>query len=81
MYLMFSLHSSLTRCTQFQALDWLKAYYWEPQKMAIPYPNDRNTNFGKEIKSKIRELAFCLDVKQATKSSSPVVKGKRKYAF
>ncbi|XP_023740571.1 uncharacterized protein LOC111888674 isoform X2 [Lactuca sativa] len=67
----------LVRLASTKALDWLKAYYWEPQKMAIPYPNDRNTNFGKEIKSKIRELAFCLDVKQATKSSSPVVKGKR----
>ncbi|CAI9263916.1 unnamed protein product [Lactuca saligna] len=67
----------LVRLASTKALDWLKAYYWEPQKMAIPYPNDRNTNFGKEIKSKIRELAFCLDVKQATKSSSPVVMGKR----
>ncbi|KAI3723751.1 hypothetical protein L2E82_35508 [Cichorium intybus] len=65
----------LVRLASTKALDWLKAYYWEPQKIAISYPN---TNFGKEIKSKIRELAFCLDVKQTTRSSSsPVVKGKR----
>lgn len=65
----------LVRLASTKALNWLKAYYWEPQKMAISYPN---TNFGKEIKSKIRELAFCLDVKQTTRSSSsPVVKGKR----
>ncbi|KAM0061110.1 hypothetical protein Hdeb2414_s0004g00132071 [Helianthus debilis subsp. tardiflorus] len=67
----------LVRLASTKALDWLKAYYWEPQKMAIPYPGDRTANFGKEIKSKIRELAFSLDVKQATSSDSPVVKRKR----
>lgn len=47
--------------------------------MAISHPSDRTANFRKEIKSRIRELAFSLDVKQATRSESPLVKGKRKY--
>ncbi|KAI3733186.1 hypothetical protein L1987_64406 [Smallanthus sonchifolius] len=67
----------LVRLASTKALDWLKAYYWEPQKMAIQYPGDRTTNIGKEIKSKIRELAFSLDVKQATPSDSPVIKRER----
>ncbi|KAI7749959.1 hypothetical protein M8C21_017174 [Ambrosia artemisiifolia] len=67
----------LVRLASTKALDWLKAYYWEPQKMAIPYASDRTANFGKEIKSKIRELAFSLDIKQATSPDSPVVKRKR----
>ncbi|KAI3820130.1 hypothetical protein L1987_13988 [Smallanthus sonchifolius] len=67
----------LVRLASRKALDWLKDYYWEPQKMAIPYPGDQTANFGKEIKSKIRELAFSLDVKQATPSDSPVIKRKR----
>ncbi|PWA44563.1 las1-like family protein [Artemisia annua] len=40
--------------------------------MAISHPSDRTTNFPKEIKSRIRELAFSLDVKQATRSESPL---------
>ncbi|PWA55959.1 las1-like family protein [Artemisia annua] len=67
----------LVRLASTKALDWLKAYYWEPQKMAISHPSDRTANFRKEIKSRIRELAFSLDVKQATRSESPLVKGKR----
>nr|GEV73203.1 pentatricopeptide repeat-containing protein At4g21065-like [Tanacetum cinerariifolium] len=68
---------SLVRLASAKALDWLKAYYWEPQKMAISYPSDRTANFRKEIKSRIRELAFSLDLKQATSSETPLVKGKR----
>ncbi|KAK9078192.1 hypothetical protein SSX86_002249 [Deinandra increscens subsp. villosa] len=71
----------LVRLASTKALDWLKAYYWEPQKMAIPYPGDRTTIYGKEIKSKIRELAFSLNVKQATPSDTVVVKKKRKFLF
>ncbi|XP_076928465.1 uncharacterized protein LOC143592435 [Bidens hawaiensis] len=68
---------SLVRLASTKALDWLKSYYWEPQKMAIPYASDRTANFEKEIKSKIRELAFNLDVNQATSSDSPIIKRKR----
>lgn len=67
----------LVRLASTKALDWLKAYYWEPQKMTISHPSDRNATFRKEIKSKIRELAFSLDVKQAARSGFSVVKGKR----
>ncbi|XP_024992844.1 uncharacterized protein LOC112526677 isoform X2 [Cynara cardunculus var. scolymus] len=67
----------LVRLASTKALDWLKAYYWEPQKMAISCPSERTANFRKEIKSKIRELAFSLDVKKAARSGSSVVKGKR----
>ncbi|KVI07975.1 hypothetical protein Ccrd_013659 [Cynara cardunculus var. scolymus] len=70
----------LVRLASTKALDWLKAYYWEPQKMAISCPSERTANFRKEIKSKIRELAFSLDVKKAARSGSSVVKGKRKRA-
>ncbi|KAL8189209.1 hypothetical protein R6Q57_028775 [Mikania cordata] len=66
----------LVRLASTKALDWLKTYYWEPQKMAILYPGDRTFIFGKKVKSKIRELAFVLDVKQATSSDSPVPKRK-----
>jgi len=48
--------------------------------MAISCPSDRTATFRKEIKSKIRELAFSLDVKKAAGSGSSVVKAKRKYA-
>lgn len=65
----------LVRLASTKALDWLKAYYWDPQKLAIPCPSDRTA--AKEIKSKIRELAFNLDVKRTTKSSSSVVTEKR----
>ncbi|XP_071736237.1 uncharacterized protein [Rutidosis leptorrhynchoides] len=65
----------LVRLASTKALDWLKANYWEPQKMAIPCPSDRTAT--KKVKSKIRELAFSLDVKQATRSGSSVVKEKR----
>ncbi|GJZ77777.1 LAS1-like family protein [Tanacetum coccineum] len=67
----------LVQLASTKALDWLKAYYWEPQKMAISYPSDRTANFRKEIESRIRELAFSLDLKQATSSETPLVKGKR----
>ncbi|KAI3746483.1 hypothetical protein L6452_08917 [Arctium lappa] len=67
----------LVRLASTKALDWLKAYYWEPQRMAISYPSDRTANCRKEIKSMIHELVFSLDVKKASRSGSSVVKGKR----
>lgn len=51
---------------KFQALDWLKSYYWEPQKNVIR--RDSTANLRKEIKHKLLEMAFCLKVKQTNSS-------------
>ncbi|RVX07737.1 hypothetical protein CK203_022004 [Vitis vinifera] len=67
----------LVRLASVKALDWLKSYYWEPQKKAIPLQRDGSSNIRKEIKSKIRELAFCLKVRQSSRSGGPLAKGKR----
>ncbi|KAM7524019.1 hypothetical protein LguiA_013921 [Lonicera macranthoides] len=69
----------LVRLASVKALDWLKCYYWEPQKMAIP--SDRTANIRKEIKSMLRELAFSLKIKQTSRSSSSIVKGKQLFGF
>ncbi|KAF5471094.1 hypothetical protein F2P56_011565 [Juglans regia] len=59
-----------------QALDWLKSYYWEPQKKAIPFQGAGTTSVREEIKFKLSELALALKFKQSPLcSSSP--KGKR----
>nr|XP_043631890.1 pre-rRNA-processing protein las1 [Erigeron canadensis]XP_043631891.1 pre-rRNA-processing protein las1 [Erigeron canadensis] len=58
----------LVRHASTKALDWLKAYYWEPQKMAILYPSDKTANCIKEIKSRIRKLASSMDVKGVKRS-------------
>lgn len=61
-----------------QALDWLKSYYWEPQKKAIPYQGAGTTSIREEIKFKLSELALSLKFKQSPSyASSP--KGKRTY--
>lgn len=67
----------LVRLASIKALDWLKSYYWEPQKTAIPCPSDKAANLRKEIKSTIRELGLCLNIQQIERSSSSVVKRKR----
>ncbi|KAK9274267.1 hypothetical protein L1049_019081 [Liquidambar formosana] len=68
----------LVRLASIQALDWLKSYYWEPQKKAIPFRRDGTAHIRKEIKSKLRELAFCLKAKQSPpRLSSSLIKGKR----
>ncbi|XP_059652330.1 uncharacterized protein LOC132299615 isoform X2 [Cornus florida] len=66
----------LVRLASIKALDWLKSYYWEPQKNAISFQNDVTASVRKEIKSRLRELAFRLKTKQATRSSSILVKRK-----
>lgn len=71
-----SLHL-VRRCASIEALNWLKSYYWEPQKMAIPCKSDETARIKKEIKSKLQELAFCLKVKQSVKSNSSAGKEKR----
>ncbi|KAJ4700966.1 las1-like family protein [Melia azedarach] len=56
-----------------KALDWLKAYYWEPQKMQIPFQGDGTAEIRRDIRSKLRELAFCLNVKQNSELSSSLI--------
>ncbi|CAL5354012.1 unnamed protein product [Camellia sinensis] len=58
------------------ALDWLKSYYWEPQKKAIPYQSDGIGSLRKEIKYRLCELAFWLKIKHTKGSSSSLAKGK-----
>lgn len=65
----------LVRLGSMKALDWLKSYYWEPQKNSIPNEGDLMENIRKKIKRRLRELAICLKAKQ--RSGSALVKGTR----
>ncbi|PHU18164.1 hypothetical protein BC332_13859 [Capsicum chinense] len=56
----------LVRVASTKALDWLKSYYWEPQKNVIR--RDSTANLRKEIKQKLLEMALCLKVKQSNSS-------------
>ncbi|XP_060667991.1 uncharacterized protein LOC107410631 isoform X2 [Ziziphus jujuba] len=67
----------VVRSASVKALDWLKVYYWEPQKKAIPFQGDGIANIRKGIKNKLHELAFCLKAKQHLHSGSSSEKGKR----
>ncbi|XP_058196377.1 uncharacterized protein LOC131312546 [Rhododendron vialii] len=67
----------LVRLASVKALDWLKSYYWEPQKKSIPSHRDGTANLRKEIKSRLFELAIGLKIKQATRSNSSLAKEKR----
>ncbi|KAF7121092.1 hypothetical protein RHSIM_Rhsim13G0207600 [Rhododendron simsii] len=67
----------LVRLASVKALDWLKSYYWEPQKKSIPSHGDGTANLRKEIKSRLFELAIGLKIKQATRSNSSLAKEKR----
>ncbi|OMO77381.1 Las1-like protein [Corchorus capsularis] len=58
------------------ALNWLKSYYWEPQKKQIPLQIDGAVNVRREIKSKLRELAFCIKIKQSPELVSLLMRGK-----
>ncbi|XP_044504898.1 protein LAS1-like isoform X2 [Mangifera indica] len=60
-----------------KALDWLKAYYWEPQKKQIPFQRDTTADMRRDIKSKFQELAFCLKSKENSQVGSSLVKVKR----
>lgn len=66
----------LVRLASVKALDWLKSYYWEPQKKAIQFQSNGASRIKNEINSKLCELAFLLKTKQLTVSSSPI-KSKR----
>ncbi|KAH9605960.1 hypothetical protein KSS87_008541 [Heliosperma pusillum] len=74
-----SLH--LLRRASVLALDWLHSYYWDRQENAIPYQSAKSVNVRKEIRSRLRELAFCLKLKHSSASSSSRVIGKRRYFY
>ncbi|KAM5574613.1 hypothetical protein ABKV19_013851 [Rosa sericea] len=69
----------VVRSASIKALDWLKYYYWEPQKNAIPFQGTGSANIRNEIKSKFRELASCLRAKMTPHLHSSQVKEKRGY--
>lgn len=60
----------------FQALDWLKNYYWEPQKQQIPFQGDKIADIRREIKSRLHELAICLKAEQRPQHSASSLKAK-----
>ncbi|XP_030522188.1 uncharacterized protein LOC115735206 isoform X2 [Rhodamnia argentea] len=62
----------LVRDASRQALSWLKSYYWEPQKKAMPSKRYGSLRARKEVKSKLRELAIYLRNKQSPPSTSLV---------
>ncbi|XP_022985650.1 pre-rRNA-processing protein las1-like [Cucurbita maxima] len=64
-------------CASTKALCWLKSYYWGPQEKAISFQGDISTTIRKEIKSKLRHLAFNLKVKQNPQLESALIKPKR----
>ncbi|PON59578.1 LOW QUALITY PROTEIN: Las1-like, partial [Trema orientale] len=68
----------IVRRASVKALDWLKSYYWEPQKKAIPFQGDSTIKIRKRIKSKLHELAFCLKAKESPQPSSSPLQGKRR---
>ncbi|CAB4304001.1 unnamed protein product [Prunus armeniaca] len=59
------------------ALDWLKYYYWEPQKKAIPFHGNETAGIKTEIRSKFHELAFCIRFKNTPHLCSSKIKEKR----
>ncbi|CAM8935666.1 unnamed protein product [Rhodiola kirilowii] len=66
----------ILRLASVEALEWLKMYYWNPQKEAVSC-EDENRDVKKQIKAKINELAYMLTMKNTPKKSSPIVDKKR----
>ncbi|KAL5708427.1 hypothetical protein ACHQM5_019223 [Ranunculus cassubicifolius] len=60
-----------------KALDWIKSYYWEPQKKAIPIQKDTVEVVRKRMITKLSELASHLDAQQDSQLGSLPVKRKR----
>ncbi|KAK4841859.1 hypothetical protein QYF36_011604 [Acer negundo] len=60
-----------------KALDWLKTYYWVPQKQQIPFQGDNTADVKREINSRLHELAICLKISQGPQLSFSPVKAKR----
>ncbi|XP_010519821.1 PREDICTED: pre-rRNA-processing protein las1 [Tarenaya hassleriana] len=67
---------SVLRDASDEALEWLKSYYWEPQKNQIPFKKDDAANIRREIKSKLRKLSLCLQLRQNPQVDSALVKEK-----
>ncbi|XP_021772204.1 uncharacterized protein LOC110736312 isoform X3 [Chenopodium quinoa] len=67
----------ILRLASTKALNWLKSFYWDSQKNAIPYLSGKSIDVRKEIRSKLRDLAVILKVKQSSGSNSSLVKGNR----
>lgn len=57
----------LLREASVKALDWIKFYYWEPQKNAIPLQRDIIDFVRKKTRFKMHKLAFQLSMKQDAK--------------
>ncbi|BFG25183.1 hypothetical protein CerSpe_114570 [Prunus speciosa] len=66
----------VVRSASVKALDWLKYYYWEPQKKAIPFHSNETAGIKTEIRLKFHELAFCLRIKNTPHLCSSKVKEK-----
>ncbi|XP_010491978.1 PREDICTED: uncharacterized protein LOC104769459 [Camelina sativa] len=67
---------SVLRDAADEALEWLKSYYWEPQKFQIPLKRDGTASIRREVKSKLRKLALSLQLKKSPQFDSPLVKEK-----
>ncbi|XP_039060417.1 uncharacterized protein LOC120204384 isoform X2 [Hibiscus syriacus] len=67
---------TIARDSSVVALNWLKSYYWEPQKKQISFHRDGIVNAQREIKSKLRELALYIKVQHNPELRSLLVKGK-----
>ncbi|XVF52038.1 hypothetical protein PTKIN_Ptkin04bG0233000 [Pterospermum kingtungense] len=67
---------AIVRDSSIVALNWLKSYYWEPQKKQIPFQREGAVTIRREIKPKLRELAFCIKLKQSPELGSLLVRGK-----
>lgn len=69
---------NIVRLASVKALDWLKSYYWEPQKNSLPFNTDGSTNIKEEIKSRLHELASQLTTKQGSEPPSKKAKRSKK---
>ncbi|XP_010543391.1 PREDICTED: uncharacterized protein LOC104816332 isoform X2 [Tarenaya hassleriana] len=67
---------SVLRDASDEALEWLKSYYWEPQKNQIPFKKDGTANIRREIKSKLRKLSLCVQLRQNPQVDSALIKEK-----
>lgn len=66
-----SIHVGYLIC-QFQALEWLKSSYWDPQRNLVP-------NVREDTESTMREMAFCLNAENIRQLDSSQTKRKREY--
>lgn len=64
------------RDASYEALEWLKSFYWVPQKAQIRLKRDGTASIRREVKSKLRKLSFCFQLKQNPQYDSPLVKEK-----